>query len=450
MAEYNDQYLEFDPIISDIDIKKRSRLSIIMLIMFRGSIWFFLPMLIVAAVVYYVIVQRKQPTGGLIVLCGSDTAAVLLNGTRILQKTGQLIEGLPLGNVTVTVVKDGFIPEPEHIVAVVLEDDTLTISFSLAPQIEPELKPSLTPVDILRLEREIASLPETPIYNPPVVSRRKPQIEKKKTYGSIIVSCNVKGASIFLNGDSTGKITNNSFDSLKAGRYVISVKKESFRSELDSQVVEINRDYQTELLFFNMNPIYRPVKPMITIKTTPVAGNIYIDGELAGTGSVSREYALGRHIVFFGAMQNYKTPPEREIILTQLEPVKNLTIEYVREIGQAALALVPEKEGQKIDGAAFRLYIDDIHYFGPNDETVDCYLFDDLTKGKHRIRVFFNESETEREIELQDGKVLTLTYLLERVFTSWRFKLKEAGLLERDNWVKKYGALKVKEIASIQ
>ena len=447
MDDNTDELYDIDPIIADIDkvdFKKRSRLEIVMLIMFKGSIWFLLPILLIAAILYLVIVMGEEPTGSLLVLCEPDSANIMLNGSLILQKTGQVIEGLQSDNITVSVAKEGFKPEPDHIVIRIIKDDTLVLEFKLNPiPDEPSFEERIA--EILPPVKEQTHISAGNKRKSPAVTR--PRRAERKIFGSILVSSNIKGAQIFLNGKITGQLTNDSFDSLETGRYVVSVTKDGYQADLDSITVDITRNYQTELLFFNLRPIYQPVRPNITIETIPVAGNIYIDGELVGVGKVSREFVLGRHIVFFGAVKNFRTPPEREIVLTQQNPIENMIVEYSRRLGNASFALVPGKEGQVIEGKNFQLLLDELPYFGPGNGTVDCYLFDNLTAGPHIIKVRFGDAESELKINLEDGNIFTVSFLRERFFTVWKLKLKEEGLMERGDWMKKHKLLNYQQIA---
>lgn len=51
----------------------------------------------------------------------------------------------------------------------------------------------------------------------------------------------------------------------------------------------------------------------ISIMTTPVEGDIHIDGDYVGTGSVSVEYITGYHTVSYGSVDEYKTPDAQTV-----------------------------------------------------------------------------------------------------------------------------------------
>lgn len=53
----------------------------------------------------------------------------------------------------------------------------------------------------------------------------------------------------------------------------------------------------------------------IAISTTPVDGTIYINGELGGMGSISKEYPPGTYVITFGSVAGYQTPDAQTIML---------------------------------------------------------------------------------------------------------------------------------------
>lgn len=54
----------------------------------------------------------------------------------------------------------------------------------------------------------------------------------------------------------------------------------------------------------------------LAISTTPVNGEIFIDGVSVGTGSANRELAVGEYTVSFGDMEGYVTPADQTIAVT--------------------------------------------------------------------------------------------------------------------------------------
>lgn len=67
-----------------------------------------------------------------------------------------------------------------------------------------------------------------------------------------------------------------------------------------------------------IEPTPEPVPPptgTITVATSPVEGNIYIDNKRIGFGSCSKEYAIGTYVVSFGDVDGYYSPESLEEII---------------------------------------------------------------------------------------------------------------------------------------
>jgi rhodanese-related sulfurtransferase len=74
-----------------------------------------------------------------------------------------------------------------------------------------------------------------------------------------------------------------------------------------------------------------PRYAVLNISTEPVEGAIYVDSELAGTGTVRVELPLGSHTVSYGEVLNYNCPQPIKVDLT--EGGADIVGSYVRQTG---------------------------------------------------------------------------------------------------------------------
>jgi hypothetical protein len=72
-------------------------------------------------------------------------------------------------------------------------------------------------------------------------------------------------------------------------------------------------DYQ-EIFKFGTDPNSRTVSKLI-VKTSPVSGNIFIDGEFQGNGQISTELKPGTYKVQYGNVNNYHSPQSQLVTL---------------------------------------------------------------------------------------------------------------------------------------
>ena len=421
--------------------KNRSRLQLVFLVMLRFLLRFILPVVVVTGMIFLLIDLAGEKTGCLLVTAEPDSAVVILNGSAILQRTGELVENLPPGSIILSVHRQRFTPIPEEYLGEIAAGETLRVHFTLLPE-KKELDFDLVDVSAGYLP-EI----ETAINDDSPVERRSAEPQKSKPiFGSIIVTSNVKGAEIWFNGEYPGLMTNASFDSLGAGRYVIAVRRAGFRAEPDSQTVVIERDYQMEIVYFNLEPIFKEVNPSLMVKTMPVAAEIFLDGELMAEGEITLDLNLGRYILSFGSVKNFHTPNDLVVELTQRNPVQSATIEYRRILGSSAIAIINVSQEGLIEGDKFSFYLDGFEYFNPDHRKPQGYLFDNLPPGKHTINFVYDGVESIREVELEDGYVMNITFIQERIFAKKSNKLKSVESIPRSDWMKAYAQMNIQSV----
>lgn len=435
--DYNDDPLLGDDPMSPL-IEKRNRLHLLLFMLGRGFLIYVLPLIVALIFVIIFLMNGENDTGALLVTADRDSVQVVLNGSVIFQSAGEVVANLTPGFATISAQKKGFTPEPPEFLGQITAAETLNIHFRLIPvpvQEAAAVSPE-TPRDLTPGRRRSRS---------PVLSENTTEPQAKAISGAIIVTSNIKGAQVYLNGEFTGKYTNASLDSIPAGKYRVTVNKEYFELDTDTQAVTIERDLQTEILHFYLKPVYDNIKPEITVETFPVEGDIFIDGELKGRGKTVMRSSIDIHKVTFGEVKNFIAPADMFVELTERNPVQMVRGEYTRIIGKGAVAIV-RSAAELIEADKFEVYFDGQPYFKPDHGERHGYLLDNLPLGNHTIGVIYEGAETTAEVECKDNKVVNLSLVIERVFNNKRLKIKNTGEMLRSEWMKEHAELNIESV----
>lgn len=131
--------------------------------------------------------------------------------------------------------------------------------------------------------------------------------------GRLIVTTNVATAPIYLNGDLAGY---GSIDQIvPAMNYWITFGDVDGYITPDAINVSVH-DSETVTREAVYVEIYTPPNPaVLTVNTTPVVGQIFIDGSSVGSGSVTLELDPGTYIISFGVVSGYMTPDNISVTL---------------------------------------------------------------------------------------------------------------------------------------
>ncbi|MBC8276929.1 MAG: PEGA domain-containing protein, partial [FCB group bacterium] len=377
--DYNDDPLIGDDPLSPL-IEKRNRLQLLLFMLGKGFLIYVLPLIVALIFVIFFLMYGEKDTGALMVTADRDSVQVVFNGSVIFQSAGEVVANLTPGFATVSVQKRGFTPEPPEFLGQITAAETLKVHFRLIPVPLQE-----APATIISSEIERDTLPWKRRDRSAVFSEKTTEPGDKVISGAIIVTSNIKGAQVYLNGEFTGKHTNASLDSIPAGDYRITVNKEYFELDVDTQSVTIERDLQTEILHFYLKPVYDNIKPEISVETFPVEGDIFIDGEHKGRGKAVVRSSLDIHKVTFGEVKNFTTPADMFVELTERNPVQTARGEYTRIIGNCAVAIVRPAD-ESIEADKFEGDFDGQPYFKPNHGVRQGYLLANLPPGNPTVR----------------------------------------------------------------
>ncbi|MEJ2055522.1 MAG: PEGA domain-containing protein, partial [Calditrichaceae bacterium] len=166
-----------------------------------------------------------------------------------------------------------------------------------------------------------------------------------KKLGLIEVRSNVKNAEIYINGEKTDYRTDYVLQKMSFGQYVISIKKQGYQSYPDERVVRVDRDNMRAVASFTLSS----TSNMVTIRTKPVKGEIFINGRPAGEGEYKGSLPIGEHKISFGDIEYYNKPEDQTIMISgdgknefEFEYTTSLHIEITPE------GISPEKLGGRI------------------------------------------------------------------------------------------------------
>jgi len=174
--------------------------------------------------------------------------------------------------------------------------------------------------------------------------------------GLLEVSANIIGARIYLNGKDSGNLTNYVFNKLKFGEYNITLEKEGFQVFPREKVIRLNKNKKTARAEFKLVRNTAPVQ----IKTSPVAGPIFINDKKIGEGNWTGSLPVGEHKIQFGAIDYYQSPGAATIKVNA-EGENKFNFHYTSKYN---VVFTPEKIAPKQSlGAVFNGYLDESGQF---------------------------------------------------------------------------------------
>ncbi|MFQ5584169.1 MAG: PEGA domain-containing protein [Calditrichia bacterium] len=329
---------------------------------------FFLFFVIVAALAAYFSFQDGEITGSLIVKTNVSGSRIFLDDKTFLGYNGKEIRNIPVGRHKVSVRKSGYVSLPPYQDIEVKSDSLFTLHFELkpldsrvmgylrieAPQPESEVfvddnyfgklseqtvlaletgqhrisvsKAGYVTVPAERLlyispgDTSILTVDQAPLS----ASRsQKTPANNRSFSGNLEVTANTSGARIYLNGRDTGKETDYVFSNIKLGRYKVTVVKEGFSNEPEEQTVMLTSSNPSAEVSFHLTQKFEKV----TIRADRPDADIFVDGQLKGSGSFEGLLSIGEHTISFGNVPGYNAPKAKKINLKPRLPV-SIKVEY--------------------------------------------------------------------------------------------------------------------------
>ena len=141
---------------------------------------------------------------------------------------------------------------------------------------------------------------------------KKSSSKKKNIYFGIIeVNSNINDAVIYLDGKKTQYKTDHVFQRIPFGQHKLKIEKEGYKAYPEEKLIKLEQKNKNIQVNFTLTSLFH----MVRINTSPVKGNIFIDGEKVGTGLARISLPLGKHTIHFGAVKHHKTPEPKEIVI---------------------------------------------------------------------------------------------------------------------------------------
>jgi PEGA domain len=182
---------------------------------------------------------------------------------------------LEVGDHSITVKKENYIPVPRLHTFSLNAGDTIDLAFRLSPH-------------------KIKSVGN---------------VGSSINVGLIEVNANVRDAQIILDGQRTGFATDYILQKIPFGQHIIRIEKEGYKIYPMEQVVKLSKNKRQAKVNFTMTSTSRQVNIFVEPKTA----KIFIDGKEVGTGSFSGSLSLGAHTISFGGLTGYIKPDAQSI-----------------------------------------------------------------------------------------------------------------------------------------
>lgn len=144
--------------------------------------------------------------------------------------------------------------------------------------------------------------------------------------GLLKVSTTPVSGEVYVNGSFIGR--GYAVAELKVGSYLVSFGPVTGYVNPAYQTVIIQRDRTTEVT--GVYVVLPPISGTLKVATTPVAGDIFVNGELIGNGSISIPLLVGLYTVSFGSVTNHITPNNftASVFENQTTVITGVYIEY--------------------------------------------------------------------------------------------------------------------------
>ncbi|MFA5396821.1 MAG: PEGA domain-containing protein [Methanomicrobiales archaeon] len=182
--------------------------------------------------------------------------------------------------------------------------------------------------------------------------------------GTIAISSNPQGATIFLNDEDLGLQTNTVIQNVFPGIHFVRLELPGYRTW--EQIFEV-REGGTAHIVHTMEPI---VGDAFSITTKPTGAQIFIDGDFYGiSNTVLHDLPVGQHHVLL-MLNNYSEYSATVIINEGMSESIAHTFETIPDTGRITVASVPSDAGIYLNG----------EYQGTTQKTLD-----DVVPGRYNI-----------------------------------------------------------------
>jgi len=129
----------------------------------------------------------------------------------------------------------------------------------------------------------------------------------------------ISGVSIYVDGDSVGRTDGGSvsLENLPIGDHQFAGEPKDGFHDPAPVTATITKDQTIEItIWYRPEDIPEPTTSNLIVYTSPVTGEVYVDGKKVGAAPITIEdLAIGNHSVGFGPVNDYITPPTQTVTI---------------------------------------------------------------------------------------------------------------------------------------
>ncbi|HEM49519.1 MAG TPA: PEGA domain-containing protein, partial [Caldithrix sp.] len=319
----------------------------------------------------FFIAGKSEPKGYLLIKGGSDKGSLYVDKNLAAGFKLNTPYPITVGEHSISFIRNGYVTVPSQQQIFVEQDDTISVHFDFLEQItatmgfikvrsgsvdsriyiDNDFSGNISGRDIIavkpgqhsiRLDADgyIAHPIEQQVeigvqdtielvfsMHPKKSNRAEEYDHADAKLGLIEVRSNVKNADIYINGEKTDFRTDYVLQKMEYGQYAIAVKKQGYQTYPEEKVVKVNRENTWSIVNFTLSS----TTTMVTLRTYPVKGEIFINGKPVGTGEFSGSLPLGEHEISFGDVPFYDKPATQNITITH-ERENAYTFNYITSL----------------------------------------------------------------------------------------------------------------------
>ncbi|MBU1707374.1 PEGA domain-containing protein [bacterium] len=427
----------------------------------------------IIGIAFYILIDPIQTKRGeLQVLSNVKGATILIDGIQTSAKTDTTLSRIIAGRKLITVQKEGYKATPEVVLVNVKPDSAVLVRFTLfsidtIPVPEKVALRSPEEETLVSIERNLPedSLPrtasqsyleeaqrliaaeekkelakdETVVQTPP--KTQVPRVKQTIEGTSVRVTSQPEDAEIIINDDSTGYRTNRILEDLARGTYYFKVSKKGYIANPDVVRIDLTRDFQSEIVAFELSLDQSLPPPKLTVITEPVAGNIQVNGRPVGKGRVVLDVTLGKSVIEFSNIDGYVTPLTQTAVFSPETTAITVVGTYKRIEGKAQLAVLPRPK--TVPGDELRILLDnDLILDNPGKE-FQGVLMHKMLPGRRLLRVEFQNLVKDVHVELTEYNMTIVTFTVESFLSTKRLHLRVEDNITQKAWEKRAQRLNI-------
>ena len=251
-------------------------------------------------------------------------ATIFVDDKRTNFDTDALVTGVSPGRHKVAVYKPNYTRKTQ--IVELSKGDTLLLHFELEIDSQSAMIAEAESSAVEHREEIV------PFYTPGSAQIAPAIAEREKT--ALQINCNVPDAVIKIDGKPTHFEVNRTIESIPPGSHFVEIEKPGYRSDPVYASINLQKGAPVQYIAFELT---REHPLILTVRTEPVEGDIFIGDILMGHGETVKEHQLpGRFTISFGKVRGYRTPEPIETQLSERNPSATVVGKYLPIIEMAA------------------------------------------------------------------------------------------------------------------